>query len=309
MADPIYLGVEGGGSKSRAIVEWRGQVSAKIQWDGLNPHDLGIREFEARLRSLVGPLVGPLVSRPKTRPIPIYAYFALAGAGKPALRRACRKAIARVLSRYATRRSIRVATDVAALGERYLRNRQGIVLIAGTGSICVAVGRSGGRRHSVRVGGKGGSLDKGSGYAIGSRLVEHLLSLPQRSRRTKRYGVSVAALRAVAACGCRSRVASLAPLVLAGYRRGDRFAQSVAEEAVSDLVRMVLSAAERAGIPERSTIYLAGGLFMNVDFEKLFRLRLRRVLPGLSPRLAVGELSALLALAKQLVRPTGASLR
>jgi N-acetylglucosamine kinase-like BadF-type ATPase len=306
MGEPVFLGVEGGGSKARAIVEHNGRTAAKLEWNGLNPCDITCEEFEVRLRSLVAPLLGPL----RGSRTPIYAYFALAGAGKPVVRHKCRTAIVRALRVYGTCRRIKVTTDAAALIEKYLEDRDGIILIAGTGSICMAVRRVGGRRRSARVGGKGGSLDEGSGYWIGSRLIQHVLGAPGRAGGRSRCAALLLRNHGISASDAgsefrgweRSRVASLAPIVLWGYDRRDEFARLVIARAVSDLVGMVVAATEKVGLQGKTGLYLAGGLFQSDAFERLFRQRLRQVLPGLAPHVSADDLTALLLLAKRLAR-------
>jgi N-acetylglucosamine kinase-like BadF-type ATPase len=306
MGEPVFLGVEGGGSKARAIMEHRGRVSVRLEWNGLNPRDISCAEFEARLRSLVSPLLGPL----RGSRTPIYAYFALAGVGKPVVRRECRTAIVRALGGHGACRRIKVTTDAGALIERYLEDRDGIILIAGTGSSCMAVRRVGGRRRLARVGGKGGSLDKGSGYWIGSRLIQHVLGAPVGSGGRSRcvalllrtQGMSASDVVAEFPRWDRSRVASLAPMVLWGHGRRDQFARRVVARAVSDLVGMVVAATEKAGLQGKAGLYLAGGLFQSGAFERLFRQRLRQLLPGLAPQVSADDLTALLLLAKRLAR-------
>lgn len=308
MREAVFLGVEGGGSKARAIGEYQGRVCVRLEGNGLNPRDISCREFEARLRSLVIPLLEALPGPLRGSRVPIYGYFALAGAGKPAVRRKCRNAVARVLKIYGSCRRTHVTTDSGALVERYLKDREGLVLIAGTGSICVAVRRVGGRRRVVRVGGKGGSLDEGSGYWIGARLVQSVLEVPPRpgdrsicaGLLLKDYGISASEVVSEFPPRERSKVASLAPIILRGYGRRDRFARGVVVEAISDLVGLVVAAAEQAGIRDKADLYLAGGLFMNETFDALFRRELHWLVPGLAPHASADDLTALLQLAKQL---------
>jgi glucosamine kinase len=300
MAD-IYLGIEGGGSKARAIAECRGQLFARIQCASLNPIDVGFAEFGQRLCSLLGPLLERFPEALEGGPRTIHVCAALAGAGKPAVRRRCRAMIVRALKAYGSCGRIRVTTDAEALLEKYLGDRDGVVLIAGTGSICMAARRVGGRRRLTRVGGKGGSLDEGSGYWIGTRV----LAGPGAPGLGKKDGaLRAAALEAVPRSlpGVRSRVASLAPIVLRDYGQGDEFARRMVAEAVSGLVGMVAAAAGKAGIGDEVDLYLAGGLFKNEAFASLFRRRLRRVLPDVAPHVVAGDLTWTLELAKRATR-------
>jgi N-acetylglucosamine kinase-like BadF-type ATPase len=309
MRQPVFLGIDGGGSKARAILECGGRVLGRIEWNGLNPRDIGGAEFEARLESLLSPLLRS-GSGPAAPSGPIYACAALAGAGDPAVRRRCRIAISRVLKEHGDCRRLRVVTDAAALAETHLGRGDGIILIAGTGSICLGVKRVRGRRRVVRAGGLGGTLDRGCGFRIGTRLVEHALGVLDGRERTstcidllcRTTGMPLArAVRAFASLE-RSRTASLAGVVLRAYGAGDGFARSVIEEAVEDLVEMVASVKATAGLGDQTGLWLAGGLFENEAFRRLFRRRLTPALRHAAPPAAIGSLPAVLELARGLAR-------
>jgi len=307
MREPSFLGVEGGGSKARAILDCQGRVLVRLESNGLNPSDLTAAEFQARLRSLLNPLLAQL---PSTR-APIYGYFALAGAGRPAVRRRVRGAIGRVLVARCACRRLEVTTDAGALVERYLRERGGIVLIAGTGSICVAVRYAGKRRRLVRVGGRGGLHDRGSGWWIGARLIQHALRTADRSGERSacaslhfaEHGASASDVARAFPPWERAKVASLAERVLRAGPSGDSVAQAIVDEATGDLVKMVVAADAKARLHGRTDLYLAGGLFQSEALRVSFERRLRDVLPGVTPRPVTDDLSSLLRLAKQLARP------
>ena len=281
MPQPVFLAVDGGGSKGRAVLERGGRTAARMEPSGLNPRDITPSEFEARLASLVSPLFAGAMGTPRAR-AQIYACVALAGAGDPAVRRRCRVAIGRVLRRHGICRRLRVVTDAAALVETRLGHRDGIVLIAGTGSICLGVKHARGRMRVVRAGGLGGVRDEGCGFAIGARFAGHSLGAVRPER---------------------ARVASLAPLVFRACAAGDRSARAVIEEAVCDLVRMVVSVRSGAGLSGRVEVHVSGGLFQNDAFRSLFRRRLARALPGSSPQAATEVLPALVKLARKPARP------
>jgi N-acetylglucosamine kinase-like BadF-type ATPase len=282
MNPPVLIAIDGGGSKARAVLARGHRLLARVEMRGLNPRDISSAEFDVRLRSLLSPLVlsglGPVPTAG------VYVCAALAGAGEPEVRRSCRRSIGGVLKEYGGCRRLRVVTDVAALVEARLGKRDGIVLIAGTGSVCLGVKHARGRRRVVKAGGLGGRRDQGCGFSIGARLVER----ERAARNPRRLG--------------RSGTASLAPLVLAAYSAGDGFARRVVEEAVADLVRMVVAVESRAGLGARTGIYFSGGLFENDAFRSLFRRRLAEVVPNAAPEPAGEVLTAALELARRSAR-------
>lgn len=306
--EEVYLAVEGGGSKSRAVLEHHGCLFARTEWRGLNPNDIGPDEFDRRLRSLLAPLLGRLA----TRAVSISACFAMAGVGKPALRRQCRAIASRVVRPYGTCRHLALTTDAEALARTCLQARNGVVLIAGTGSVALGVrrrdGRGGdGRQIVVKVGGLGGLADTGSGFSIGMALIEHCLravggsELQSASSRLlcKRYRVNLEGVPKCFFGAERSRVSSLAPSVLECYRQGDPAARSIVYRAVGDLVLMVVKAKQRAGLPGRFPVYVSGGLFRNDAFRRLFLGRLRSVLPRVTTHNVTEPLLGVLQLARR----------
>ena len=167
----VSLAIEGGGSTAKVALCHRGATLVRAVRSGLNPLDVGYREFEKRLRSLLLPLLKPL----RDSRIDLCVCAALAGAGDPEVRAECTRILRRVIGPLSASRGIRVLTDLDAMTEYYLSEHDGIVLIAGTGSVCAGLKRRRGRVTTARAGGWGGWLDRGSGFRLGLSVLEAAL--------------------------------------------------------------------------------------------------------------------------------------
>ncbi len=315
MREPAFLGVEGGGSTARAILEYRGRVLARTEWKGLNPNDIGYGEFESRLRSLLPPLLGTLDSV-RT---PICACFALAGAGNPAVRRKCRAIITGIVREYGRCRYLRVISDAEALLQAFEGKRGGIVLIAGTGSICLGLRRSGGKTVVARAGGWGGSLDEGSGFKMGMALLKHALRTLDRLEPPsvsvdllcRRHRISIAELPSrflpPDPTLKRGEIASLARIVLDAYGQTDPFARSLVRDSVARLVEMVAAVKKQAGLSDDVQVLASGGLLRSKIMWNQLRKRMKRVLPQVSLSKVTEPLVDTLEVAKMMDRPHGPS--
>jgi len=286
------------------VLEHRGRLSARIESTGINPWDIGFAAFPRRLSGLVAPLLAGL----PRQPVALSACCAVAGLGSEFLSSWSAPRIKRILSRYGAVRRLEVMSDLGALVETCLAERDGLVLIAGTGSVCVGVRHAGAGARSVQVGGRGGALDRGSGYWIGLKVLGHARRVRDRSApasRTlmlvaRRLGVPPQEVAADLARRRRDEIAGLVPDVLEAYLEGDRFARTVVEQAVLHLAHAAAEAKTRGKLRGRFEIHLAGGLFASPIVWDLFRRRVRRAAPLAIVRRAPEPLLGALRIAKSL---------
>jgi N-acetylglucosamine kinase-like BadF-type ATPase len=269
--------------------------------DGLNPVDIGYDAFRAGFETLVLPLVELLDHPPEA----VRACMALAGAGSPAVAAECKRIAEKALRGSARSVSVTVLSDVGALVECYLSASDGVVLIAGTGSVCVAVRHVGSKRITSQVGGWGSYLDSGSGFMIGAALLMAALrTLDGRQTETaavgllcKSEGIQLEDVPKHFLPPARAKVAALAPVLIRSYEAGDVFARAVVREAVADLVEMAASAADGAGLKTAFPVFASGGLFRSRVITGLLKRRLRRSLPEADLHVILAPLVHILKLA------------
>lgn len=190
-----------------------------------------------------------------------------------------------------------------------LAGKEGIALIAGTGSACY------GRRHdgrAWRAGGWGHLLDDaGSGYWMG---VQGLAAITRahdgRSGPTALTPLLVTALgitdmddmlRLAGDDGLsRTDIAGLAPIVLDAARNGDATALAILEHGAGELGGMVRSVATVLGWQNQQVhIVLVGGLVANNFYVEMIRSAITDMSPGViitEPLLPPVAGAALLAL-------------
>lgn len=260
MTAPVCIGVDGGGSGSRARAVARGgellaeEESGPAAVDPDAPDDAArrVRELAERvLRSAGGePPAGALCA-------------ALAGVGRPEPR----DAVEAALSRSGVARDVAVETDFeAAHRDAFGAGGDGILLAAGTGSVVLARGSG----RTARAGGWGPVLgDEGGGYDLARRGLRAVAraadgrapSTALTERILSETGVErTADLIPWAAGAGRREIAALAPVVVEVADDGDPVARRVVDEGVADLTAAVLAARRQCG-PDRPTrVALSGGL-------------------------------------------------
>lgn len=272
----VLLFVDGGASNGRAaLVDGLGNWLFSHIEKGLNPWLLSDAEFEERFEGLVGPLFRVLDSSPNL----IRARIGLAGVGEHQTYRRTQAIIRKVLANFSPRIRMVLKTDVAILADALI-DSEGVILIAGTGSVCLAISKT----ASVRVGGWGLLFDRGSGFEIGMKALRIYLNASDRGerigwledllkddppRRWARLGLSEL---------CQ-RVSSVAKVVLEFSQRGDPVARCIATDAAQNLAELVESAWKRAGLSGSKPVYVAGGLARNSGFFHLLRGCIELALP------------------------------
>lgn len=162
-----YLGVDGGGSKTAAVVvDESMQVLGRAFAGGSNHLRVGIDEATRELERAID---GAVATASLTTGDLEYAYLGIAGSDHPLHRERVVEAIRVFLpkSNYTVDSDARIALT-AGIGEA-----AGLIVIAGTGS--VAYGRNG-NNEEARAGGWGPTIgDEGSGYSIARRGLSAII--------------------------------------------------------------------------------------------------------------------------------------
>ena len=269
----LYAGVDGGGTRTRAvIVDGGGREVARGEAPGAVVTVADPEAAADAVTAAIGDAMEAAALELLTRDasldgigLPLDGLWAgLAGAGSEAAARA----VTEVLSPRRLANRLTVGTDVRAAYEDAFPERDGVLLIAGTGSVAWGSDESG---HPIQVGGWGQLLgDEGSGYWIGLQGLRHVMT--GHDGRSELGVVSGEMLRACgvkepgdlvawANASAKRDVAALAPLIIRAADAGDVAASRIVSEAVAALTDLVRGVASRSGT--RGTghaVVLWGGL-------------------------------------------------
>ncbi|TJY42295.1 ATPase [Cohnella pontilimi] len=187
----------------------------------------------------------------------------------------------------------------------------GIILIAGTGTICYGRNEAG---HTHRTGGFGHLIDdEGSGYSIGRELLTALVkafdgrapATPISAMVHERLGTKTVG-DVIAFVYDRSRskkdVAALAPILSEACGLGDEAALAIADRSAAALVELVVPVAAKLSLQRGELAPIGSVLLKNVYVRSAFEEKLGRVLPELRVISAKRDASfgaALMALRRQ----------
>lgn len=260
----IFLGIDGGGSKTACLVGDESSVLGSGSASGSNPVRLG----EGKARDALVSAIRQACEVAGVAPAGIHrTCIGLAGAARPEISTLVQQMIAEVVSG-----EIEIVGDMVIALEAAFGAGPGVIVIAGTGSI--AYGRNG-KGQTARAGGWGHAVsDEGSGHWIGraalsaalrasdesgeqgSALLTQIMKLWRAESRTQ---VVLAANASPA-----PDFAALLPAVLAAADSGDAGARKVLVRAgteLSDLAGIVI----RRLFPGESVVPVAmsGGVFSN----------------------------------------------
>jgi N-acetylglucosamine kinase-like BadF-type ATPase len=280
MSDVIAVGVDAGGTTTRAAVSENGTPAGSAEGPGANATTLGV--------DVAADVIVAVVRKALERRKPAAIVVGAAGAGRATVAGALGELIGSAFAdcRVAAGDDAKIALRAA------IPDGPGIVLIAGTGSIAYA--ENGERR--ARVGGLGYLAgDEGSAYALGMsavRLYGRVLDGRAKADETTDLVARAldapdrdAYLRALYdAPLVPATIASLAPSIIAFAGKGNRVATKLVQATASDLGDLIRDAARATDLKETSpSVALAGGLFgENSLLSYLLELRIINELPGAS---------------------------
>jgi glucosamine kinase len=174
----FYLGIDGGGTKTRCVLGDETTVLASAMTGGCSV----IRVGEQAAREAVQGVIRQVCEAAKISVDCVSAVcIGATGAARPEIAEKVRQMVSEIISN-GTPRKIEVVGDTVIALEAAFGQGPGVVVIAGTGSI--AYGRNG-EGQSARAGGWGYAIsDEGSGYWIGRGAVSAIVSAQDQQRVT-----------------------------------------------------------------------------------------------------------------------------
>jgi N-acetylglucosamine kinase-like BadF-type ATPase len=269
------LGVDIGGTRSRARLSVDGQTVAEATASSANPATVGLSQAERVLDELLSGL--PLLHGSALDAACIGAAGVVGGSPE------ARSHFAEQLAPLVSSNRVAVLPDVALVLPAAGLQR-GVALVCGTGSAALACDGA----VCARAGGWGYLLgDEASGYWLVREALRTLLGRADRDQPLGPLGQSL--LDAAGATSVQElrnlfyqdprpgRWAALAPVVLSSK---DQAAGAFLEEAARWLDQLVGVALERLGHPLGLPVVLAGGLTSNARFCDVVMSHLARSRPG-----------------------------
>ena len=175
---PYYLGIDGGGTKTRCVLADETTVLAKAMSGGSNIVRLG----ETQAREALHTAIHQVCATAKISPNRISAIcIGAAGAARPEMAAKIRGILAELTPANALT-SIEVVGDTEIALEAAFGTGPGVIAIAGTGSIVYGRDAAG---HTARAGGWGFAVsDEGSGHWIGRRAISAILTAHDQGLET-----------------------------------------------------------------------------------------------------------------------------
>jgi len=173
-----YLGIDGGGTKTRCLLADETTVLAKAMTGGSNIVRLG----ETQAREALHTAIRQVCATAKISPHQIRAIcIGAAGAARPEIAAKIRSILAELILEVPLT-NIEVVGDTVIALEAAFGAGPGVIAIAGTGSIVFGRNAAG---RTARAGGWGFAVsDEGSGHWIGRRAISAILSAHDQGLET-----------------------------------------------------------------------------------------------------------------------------
>ena len=256
-----FLGIDGGGTHTTAwLADENLSVLARVQVGPSNPVKVGLASAQRELARAYR----NALREARLRPTKLDGVCAgLAGGDSGPVQRAMlgwmRKAI--------PARAHLMTTDAAVTLAAALGASQGIIVIAGTGSIAFGRDRPG---HILRVGGWGSQFDDaGSGYDMGRKAIAAALRAHDGRGETTRLTQGLCRelrlgkiTEAVPKQLTPQNIAALFPIVEQEARAGDANARRLCLEAADDLAELATTIITRLRWKRRAVpVVCSGGVF------------------------------------------------
>jgi N-acetylglucosamine kinase-like BadF-type ATPase len=301
-ARTLVLGVDGGGSKTRAVVaDGVGEVLGEGLAGPSNPLRVGVVEAVGAIRDAVD----KACAKAGVRRVEIAAAeVGLAGVKRADIRERMRAAVAELGVK-----TVEVVTDADIALYGATEGKPGLVIIAGTGSICCGIN---GRGRRACAGGWGPVAgDEGSGSWIARRALQAIARATDgRGRKTslveaacEYFNVSAADDLSTAVYApnvTNTRIAGFSRRVVGAAKKRDQLAREIVEEAGRELaqaaaavIRKLKMERERFQVAHVGGVFAAGGLILDPLAEELARVAPRAFLAP--PVLAPAEAAARMA--------------
>lgn len=298
-----FLGIDGGGTKTRCVLADETTVLAKSMTGGSNVVRLG----EAQAREALHTAVRQVCATAKISPHQVGAIcVGAAGAARPEIAARIRSILTELIPENAPEGapSIEVVGDSVITLEAAFGTGPGVIAIAGTGSIVYGRNAAG---KTARAGGWGFAVsDEGSGHWIGRRAISAILSVRDQGLETALTAMVLKSWRLTTIDELVQQANStpppefprLFPIVLRAAEQGDSTARNLLADAGARLAALALIvirrlgplSAESEGPPETlplaaPPVAMTGSVFRQSHYvRQIFYDALQQSFPGINVR-------------------------
>jgi len=278
-SSPLLLGIDGGGTRTVAILSTLGgKLLKRIETGPSNLKLLGASELERNLREIAAQI-----------PPPSAVAIGLAGNWSDQDSKRICAAAGKTWPGVPCHASNDLETALAAANDIPSRNANVVLVISGTGSCCFGKNSSG---QAIKVGSGGHVIaDTGSGFHLSVEALRGVFAKFEETGRWPQLGGRL--LRAlqfnepddliswVNTAG-KTEISKLAPEVVNAWETGDKIAKQTVERAARQLARQAMICARRLGYGRRRLCFVLGGsmLLKQQAFQKIVASQLRCFCPG-----------------------------
>ncbi len=283
---PYYLGIDGGGTKTRFLLSDETKVLARAATGGSNIVRLGAEQAkEALIGGIRQVCDAAKISPGELRCICV----GVAGAARPEVAEKIHAILAAIANNASTK--IEVVGDTVIALEAAFEGGPGVIVISGTGSIAFGTDAQG---HTARAGGWGFAVsDEGSGHWIGRRVVAAILNARDQGAQTTLTGMileawkieSIDELVQVANAAPPPEFPRLFPVVLRAANAGDVIARGLLVEAGAELAKLASTVLRRLaseGSRRMLPVAMTGSVFrQSADVRQVFYNELQKRFPGI----------------------------
>ena len=296
----FYVGIDGGGTKTRCALGDETTVLATAMSGGSNVVRLGPAQARDALHTAIRQVCATANIDPEQiRRICIGA----AGAARPEMAAQIRSILAEL-----TPAAVEVVGDMVTALEAAFGSGPGVIAIAGTGSIVWGRDATG---RTARAGGWGFAIsDEGSGHWIGRRAISAILQVHDEEHETPLTGLVLKAWNLTTLDELVQKANSLPPpdfprlfpIVLRAAEQSDQTARKLLADAATHLANLSARVILRlAPGPPYAPVAMTGSVFRkSAEVRQVFYNALQTNFPGIEVRSnLVDPVDGALALARK----------